>query len=234
MNASFATAPDGTRIAYDISGTGPALILLHGGGHTRQNWHDVGYVQRLQHACTVIAVDIRGNGASDQPTDPTAYTITKHIQDILAVADACGVERFTLWGFSYGGNIGRYLAAQSARIAKLIMIGIPFGLGVAGSFRESICAFRDRWAPSVSALQAGTLDLATLTQAAQDEWQQISVPLTLAWLTAMLDWARSSRRTYAVRPSGWSVRKMPRQWRVSRPMAQRSNSRWCRCMWLRD
>jgi pimeloyl-ACP methyl ester carboxylesterase len=188
MNPSFVTSLDGTRIAYDLSGSGPALILLHGGWHTRQNWHEVGYVQRLQHAFTVIAIDIRGNGASDQPTDPAAYTIDKHVQDILAVADACGVDRFTVWGFSYGGNIGRYLAARSARIAKLVMIGIPFGPGAAGAFRESICSYRDRWAPILPALQAGTLDLATLTKELQDEWHQLKVPLSLAWLSAMLDW----------------------------------------------
>jgi len=188
MNPSFATSPDGTRIAYDLSGSGPALILLHGGGHTRQNWHQVGYVQRLEHTFTVIALDIRGNGASDQPADPAAYTIDKHLQDILAVADACGVDHFMLWGFSYGGNIGRYLAARSARVAKFVMIGIPFGPAAAGAFRESICAYRDRWAPLVPALQAGTLDLTTLNKEMQDEWHDLNVPVSLAWFSAMLDW----------------------------------------------
>ncbi len=188
MNPSFATSPDGTRIAYDLSGSGPALILLHGGWHTRQNWHEVGYVQRLQHTFTVIALDIRGNGDSDQPTDPAAYTIAKHLQDILAVADAGGVDRFTLWGFSYGGNIGRYLAARSARLAKFVMMGIPFGPAAAGAFRESICAYRDRWAPLLPALQAGTLDLATLSKEMQDEWHDLKVPVSLAWFSAMLDW----------------------------------------------
>src|SRR5215213_37008 len=170
MNASFASSPDGTRIAYDVVGTGSALLLLHGGRHTRRNWHDLGYVERLRDAFTVITMDIRGNGASDQPTDPAAYRIEKHVQDILAVGDACGVERFTLWGFSYGGNIGRYVAARSTRVAKLIVMGIPFGLGAAGTVRESICAFRDRWAPIISNVQADTIDLAILSPEAQDEW----------------------------------------------------------------
>jgi pimeloyl-ACP methyl ester carboxylesterase len=188
MKPAFATSPDGTRIAYDLSGSGPALILLHGGWHTRQSWHDVGYVQRLQQNFTVIALDIRGNGESDQPTDPAAYTIDKHLQDILAVADACGADRFTLWGFSYGGNIGRYLAARSTRLAKFVMMGIPFGPAAAGAFRDSLCAYRDRWAPFVEALQAGTLDLATLSKEMQDEWHELKVPVSLAWFSAMLDW----------------------------------------------
>jgi pimeloyl-ACP methyl ester carboxylesterase len=188
MHAFFATSPDGTQIAYDVTGTGPTLLLLHGGGHTRQSWHDAGYVQRLQGAFTVIAIDIRGNGASDKPTDRAAYGTDKHCQDVLAVADACGIARFTLWGFSYGGNIGRYLAARSERVAKLIMIGIPFGMGAAGAFRQSISDFRDHWEPIVQAQRAGMLDLAALSSQEQDRWRATDVPLTLAWLSAMLDW----------------------------------------------
>ncbi len=134
MDTSFAISPDGTCIAYDVTGEGSALMLLHGGGHSRQNWHDVGYVERLKNDYKVITIDIRGNGESDKRIDPTDYTIEKLCQDILAVADACSVERFSIWGFSYGGNIGRYLAAQSDRVEKLIIMGIPFGLGASETF----------------------------------------------------------------------------------------------------
>jgi pimeloyl-ACP methyl ester carboxylesterase len=188
MHPSLASAPDGTRIAYDISGAGPVLLLLHGGGQTRLSWHDAGYVERLQAAFTVVTMDIRGNGASDAPTEAAYYSVDKHCQDILAVADACGAERFRLWGFSYGGNIGRYLATRSDRVARFIMIGIPFGLGASGAFRQSILDFRDHWAPIIHAQQTGTLDLAALSQKDQDALRQTNVPLTLAWLSAMLDW----------------------------------------------
>jgi pimeloyl-ACP methyl ester carboxylesterase len=188
MTTSFAISADGTRIAHDVAGSGPALVLLHGGGESRQSWHAAGYVRRLQDAFTVITVDLRGHGESDKPTDSAAYTTEKHIQDVLAVADACGVERFTLWGFSYGGNIGRYLAVQSPRVARLVMIGIPFGLGADGEFRQRIIGFRDRWAPIVCAQQAGTLDLATLSEEEQHQWQNPVLPVALAWMTAMLDW----------------------------------------------
>jgi len=42
MNTLFATSPDGMRVAYDRSGTGPAIVLLHGGGSRRQEWHAAG------------------------------------------------------------------------------------------------------------------------------------------------------------------------------------------------
>lgn len=87
------TSRDGTRIAYDVTGSGPAIILLHGGGQTRRVWHDAGYIARLAPSFTVIAIDIRGNGDSDKPTTKAAYAIERLIEDVLAVADANGAHR---------------------------------------------------------------------------------------------------------------------------------------------
>src|SRR5262245_51331973 len=109
----FATSRDGTRIAYDITGTGPALILLHGG---RRDWHGAGYVSRLSPEFTVITIDQRGSGESDKPLAASAYAIDKLVDDVLAVADAAGAQRFALWGFSYGANIGRYVVVRSDRV----------------------------------------------------------------------------------------------------------------------
>ena len=188
MNTSFATSLDGCRIAYDVSGNGSPIVLLHGGGHTRQNWHDVGYVNRLKSNFKVITIDIRGNGESHKPTDSASYAITKHCEDILAVVDACDIELFTICGFSYGGNIGRYLAAQSTRVAKLVMIGIPFGLGASGDFRQLIISYRNHWLPIVQALANGTLDNKSLSPEDQDRLQGGNIPVTLARLSAMLEW----------------------------------------------
>ncbi len=69
MNPAFAISADGCRIAYDVSGAGTPILVLHGGGHTRKNWHAADYVDRLKSDFKVITMDIRGNGESDQPTD---------------------------------------------------------------------------------------------------------------------------------------------------------------------
>jgi pimeloyl-ACP methyl ester carboxylesterase len=188
MNTQYARSPDGTQIAFDVTGQGAALILLHGGGHSRQHWHDVGYVDRLKTAYQVIALDIRGNGQSDRPTDQAAYTTDKLGQDILAVADTCGVQRFVIWGFSYGGNVGRYLAAQSERVAGIVIIGIPFGLGASGDFRASIERMRSHWLPILQAQRDNALDWNTLSEEDRTTLQERNVALSLAWLSAMLDW----------------------------------------------
>src|SRR5688572_1610047 len=98
----FVTSQDGTRIAFDVTGSGPAVILLHGGGMNRQSWHTAGYVARLAKEFTVITIDIRGNGDSDKPAAVAAYSFERINEDVLAVADAVKAQRFALWGFSYG------------------------------------------------------------------------------------------------------------------------------------
>ena len=188
MSTSFTNAPDGTRVAYDRGGSGPAIVLLHGGGGSRQEWYEAGYVARLTEDFTTITVDLRGHGESGLPTDPAAYTTDKLGEDILAAVDACGVERFTLWGMSYGGKVGRYLAVQSARVAKFIMMSTPLGLGVAGERRQEAIDFCDHWAPIMGAQREGTLDLDTLSKDDQAFLHHFNVPAMLGWVRAMLDW----------------------------------------------
>lgn len=190
MITSSIVAPDGTRIVYDVVGAGPAILLLHGGGggQSRQSWHEVGYVAQLKNEFKVITMDIRGHGDSDKPTNPAAYAIETMCHDILLVADACDVQTFTLWGFSYGGNIGRYLAAKSDRVEKIIIMGIPFGHAASGEFRQFIMDFRAHWQPILRAQEAGTFDPTTLSGEDRDVMANMDVPVLLAWLTAMLDW----------------------------------------------
>jgi len=190
MSSGYAVSYDGIRIAYDVNGTGPPILLLHGGLQSRQIWHDAGYVDRLKNDYKVIAVDIRGNGESDKPLAVSDYAIEKHCQDVLAVADACGIERFALWGYSLGGNIGRYLAAQSPRVASFIMIGISFGLGASGDFRKLTMDFRDHWLPILQAQREGTLNIASLSAQDREQLSNRNMPLIFAQAISILEWGR--------------------------------------------
>ena len=130
----FVASSDGTKIAYDVTGSGPVVILLHGGGMSRRSWHTAGYVARLAKEFSVVTIDIRGNGESAKQLDEAAFWYERINEDILAVADAVKAPRFALWGFSYGANIGRYLASRSDRVSAMIYIGINFGAAVNETF----------------------------------------------------------------------------------------------------
>jgi pimeloyl-ACP methyl ester carboxylesterase len=188
MDTDYTRSLDGTRIAYDRQGAGPPLILLHGGGGSRQDWHEAGYVQHLQDQFTVITMDLRGHGESDRPVNAAAYSTSKMVQDVLAVADANDVEQFILWGMSFGSKIARYTAVFSDRVSRLILLSAQLGLGVVGDLRQQAIDFVAHWPPILQAEREGTLDRQTLSAEDQAMLRDFDVPVILAWVRAMLDW----------------------------------------------
>src|SRR5256886_3536192 len=123
----FAMSSDGVRIAYEVHGTGPALLLLHGFSNDRSLWTKHGWIVYLQSAFTVITMDMRGCGDSDAPLAPNAYQVEQHLADVSVVAGACHVDRFRLWGWSFGGTLGLHLAARSSRLHCAVIAGTYFG-----------------------------------------------------------------------------------------------------------
>jgi pimeloyl-ACP methyl ester carboxylesterase len=159
----MATSKDGTRIAYEVTGTGPALMLVPGGGQSRGSWKDRGYVERLSKSYTVITLDLRGTGDSDKPAKPGAYALELMLGDLLAVADAAKAPKFHLWGFGHGAAIGRYLAARSDRVISAVLAGTTMGPPVEGMVKDAIVGMRTKWMPVIEAQAAGTLDKSKLT-----------------------------------------------------------------------
>ena len=66
----FAENPaDGIRIAYRITGSGPAVVMVHGTMLSQVIWRGFGYSRELADDFTVITPDLRGHGRSDKPHD---------------------------------------------------------------------------------------------------------------------------------------------------------------------
>ena len=160
---TMATAKDGTRIAYEVTGTGPALMLVPGGGQVRSTWKDRGYVERLSKSFTVITLDLRGTGDSDKPAKPGAFALDTMLADLTAVADAAKVQRFHVWGYGHGAAVARYLAARSDRVISAVLVGTTMGPPVEGMVRDAILGMRAKWMPVIEAQAAGTLDRSKLT-----------------------------------------------------------------------
>ena len=123
----MAKSADGTMIAWEKTGSGPALLLVHGGGQNRKSWAERGYVERLAKKFTVITMDVRGQGESGRPDTPEGYALDHMLEDITAVADAAGAARFHLWGFGHGATVARYLAARSDRVISAVLVGADMG-----------------------------------------------------------------------------------------------------------
>ncbi len=158
MSTQFVASTDGTRIAYEVAGQGPALMLLHGAGQSRKNWSAAGYVEQLSKKYTVITVDMRGSGESQSCYDAVDYAIDKLCSDYLAVAKACGVQRFAVWGFSMGGTLARYLAVNSKQVSALVVVGSPLVKAASPKFDQYLAAYLEKWTPVIRAYQAGKLN----------------------------------------------------------------------------
>lgn len=185
--ALIATSPDGTKIAYEVTGSGPALMLIHGGGQTRRSWDQIGYVERLSKEFTVITLDMRGVGDSDKPTTPDGYALDVVLADLLAVADAAKADRFHVWAFGQGATIARYLVARSDRVISAVLVGTTMGPSAIGVFKDAATAMVAKWKPFIDAQAAGTLDLSKLSTSDKSAWEA-GIGVTASALAALLEY----------------------------------------------
>jgi pimeloyl-ACP methyl ester carboxylesterase len=185
LRTEYVQATDGIRLAYDLCGSGPGLLLLHGLPQGRQQWHALGYVERLRPYFTVVTLDLRGCGESDGPADAAAYSLEQFIADVHLVARRCHLERFSLWGFSFGGTLGMHLAARSAQVQQAVIAGSHFGRALT----EAVLAPAIAQAEAVARARAeGSLDALNLSPASRALAEQLNIPAQLACLRALPAW----------------------------------------------
>jgi pimeloyl-ACP methyl ester carboxylesterase len=112
---------DGARIWYSSYGSGPAVILLHGGlGHSGNWGHQVPTLIESGHR--VLLIDTRGHGRSTRDSRPFMYELMA--SDVLTVMDALHLEKAAVAGWSDGACIALILAMQApARIAGVFFFG---------------------------------------------------------------------------------------------------------------
>ena len=121
------TAPDGVTIAYETTGEGMPVLLIHGFASDHvQNWRAPGWYEPLTKAgYRVIAMDCRGHGDSDKPHDPAMYAHDIMARDAIAVMDAEGLSAPAVMGYSMGGYLGMHLVmGHGARVSKLVIGGV--------------------------------------------------------------------------------------------------------------
>ena len=89
MDRDRVTSKDGTGIAFDQSGDGPALILVGGALSDRSAWTPL--AKHLAPRLTVYSYDRRGRGDSE---DTSPYAVGREVEDIDALIDAAGGSGF--------------------------------------------------------------------------------------------------------------------------------------------
>jgi len=200
-----------TGVSLDVAVAGdpthPAMIFLHGFPESHRTWrHQLPAFARDHH---VIAPDQRGYARSDKPPAVEDYAPARIVADLIALADALGIDRFTLVGHDWGGAIAWMAALNHPdRIERLVILNAPHPLVFQRSLFDDpaqraasqyMTRFRD---PALDQALVGaglehffttgfakfvTHPIADADKAAYlDEWSQPGA------ITAMFNWYRAS------------------------------------------
>ena len=110
------------RLAYDVSGEGEPLVLVHGWSGTRSAW--AFQVPVLAERHRVVAVDLRGHGDSDKPPGDDEYSIARCADDLDRLLAELRLERAIVMGQSMGTLVAQQLCLDHpGRVTALVLAG---------------------------------------------------------------------------------------------------------------
>jgi len=122
----FCTAGDGIRLAYAVSGAGPPLVKAANWlSHLAYDWESPvwrHWLTELSCRFRLVRYDERGCGLSDW--DIARFSFDDWVDDLEAVVDAAGLDRFPLLGISQGGPVAiAYAVRHPERVTHLVLLG---------------------------------------------------------------------------------------------------------------
>lgn len=109
------TSQDGTPLALWKSGSGPALLAVHGTCADHTAWDSI--VPLLADTFTIYAMDRRGRSASGDASD---YALEREVEDVAAAVDALPGP-VHLYGHSFGGICAIEAAARTRSLGRLVL-----------------------------------------------------------------------------------------------------------------
>ena len=124
------TAIDGFRLAYDRTGAGPAVLLLHGWPGDRTDYREV--VPLVAPTADVIVPDLRGFGESDKhPADPAAqYSAAAQARSLIGLIGELALGPVVLAGYDVGSRIAQAIARDRPDLVRALVVAPPLpGIG---------------------------------------------------------------------------------------------------------
>ena len=118
---------NGVELEYEVRGSGEPLLLLHGFGNCIEGtWGPL--IPELAKSHRVIAVNLRGHGASTNPSNH--YTHAQSAEDVRGLLDQLKIEKARAIGFSSGGMTLLHLATRHPeRVSKMVVVGATSHFG---------------------------------------------------------------------------------------------------------
>lgn len=121
---------DGTSLAYDVTGQGPAVILVSGAMSTGGTVAPLAH--RLADRCTAVVYDRRGRGESG---DTAPYAVEREVEDLAALIEAVGGDA-ALFGVSSGGALVLRAVADGVPVRRAAVYEVPYADHLAGGAEQ--------------------------------------------------------------------------------------------------
>jgi pimeloyl-ACP methyl ester carboxylesterase len=123
-------AIDGFQLTYDRTGSGPAVLLLHGWPGDRTDYREVAPL--VSAAADVVVPDLRGFGESDKhQADPAAqYNAAAQARSVIGLIEELGLGQAVIAGYDIGSRIGQAIARDRPDLVRALVIAPPLpGIG---------------------------------------------------------------------------------------------------------
>jgi pimeloyl-ACP methyl ester carboxylesterase len=177
---------DGATLHYTERGSGPPLVLLHGGFTSSGMWD--GIAPLLADAFRVITPDSRGHGRSSNPGGPLSYE--RLADDVAGLIERLELAGPIVGGFSDGAQIALEFGARHPAVAGGLIVGGAYADVRAGVFREANRRMLGADAdgrPDLAAVDVFLGDYAARARArhpgGERQWRELIASCAPMWLT---------------------------------------------------
>lgn len=111
------TSVNGTRLYFEMSGTGKSVVFIHGGLVNCHLWD--GQFPKFAQYFQTVRYDLRGFGQSEFPSVPYSHT-----EDLRALLQFLGIQQTAIIGLSLGGTIAtNFTLAYPELVESLVLVG---------------------------------------------------------------------------------------------------------------
>jgi len=111
---------NGINLYYEVSGSGPSVVLCHGYTGSHQDW--MFQVPVLAQKYQAVTVDHRGHGTSDAPSSADAYSIHTLADDLYGLLNYLDIVKCCLVGHSMGGLVALRLALDQSHVVNSLVL----------------------------------------------------------------------------------------------------------------
>lgn len=111
----------GKKLWVEVQGTGEPILLIPGGGGGSHDYFHPHFDALHAHA-RVVYYDGFGRGRSERAASPAEYSVKRDVEEIEALRQSLGIERWTVYGHSYGGLVAQaYAVRYPASVKRLVL-----------------------------------------------------------------------------------------------------------------